>query len=90
MPVGHRDATLAVIQREGARAYLVEDAAFAARDRPELAIETDCLEEIWADNAQRRPDLMHPNCPRPTRRPWGATEFACLDSTSVCVVFRRW
>ena len=88
--VGHQDARLAVIEREGAKAYIVEDAVFAAKDRPELAIETDRLEEIWADIAQRRPDLLHPNGLKPTRRPWGATEFACLDSTSVCVVFRQW
>ena len=88
--VGYQDAKLAVIDREGAKAYIVEDAVFAAKDRPELAIETDRLEEIWADIAKRRPDLLHPNSPKPTRRPWGATEFACLDSTSVCVVFRQW
>ena len=88
--VGHQDARLAVIEREGAKAYIVEDAVFAAKDRPELAIETDHLEEIYADIAQRRPDLLHPNSPRPTKRPWGSTEFALLDSTSVCVVFRQW
>ena len=88
--VGHQDATLTVITREGAKAYIVEDAVFAAKDRPELAIETDHIEEIYADIARRRPDLLHPNGQKLTKRPWESTEFALLDSTSVCVVFRQW
>lgn len=88
--VGHQDDKLTVITREGAKAYIFEDAAFAAKDRPELAIETDRLEEIYADIAKRRPDLLHPNGQKPTKRPWGSTEFALLDSTSVCVVLRQW
>ena len=54
------------------------------------AIETDRLEEIYADIARRRPDLLHPNGQKPTKRPWGSTEFGLLDSTSVCVVLRQW
>ena len=88
--VGHQDASLTVITREGATAYIVQDAAFAAKDRPELAIETDRIEEIYADIALRRPDLLHPNGSKLTKRPWGSTEFALLDSTSLCVVFRQW
>ena len=30
----HQDATLAVIERDGAKAHLVESAEFAAKDRP--------------------------------------------------------
>ena len=88
--VGHQDASLTVITREGAKAYIVQDAVFAAKDRPELSIETDRIKEIYADIAKRRPDLLHPNGSTLTKRPWGSTEFALLDSTSVCVVFRQW
>ncbi len=88
--VTYQDDTLSVIEREGAKACIVQSAEYAARDRPELAIETDRLEEIYADIAGRRPDLLHPNVPKPTLRPWGATEFGCLDSTQVCIVFRQW
>ncbi len=86
----YQDDTLSVIEREGAKACIVESAEYAAKDRPELAIETDRIEEIYADIARRRPDLLHPNVPRPTKRPWGATEFGLLDSTTVCVVIRQW
>ncbi len=27
---------------------------------------------------------------RVTKRPWGALEFAVLDKTTVCIVFRQW
>jgi hypothetical protein len=86
----HQDGGLAVIEREGAKAYIVEDAAFAAKDRPEFMIETDRIEAIHADIAKRRPDLLHPGLPKPTLQPWGATEFAVRDSTTVCVVIKQW
>lgn len=86
----HRDASLAVVGRDGAKAYVVESPEYAAKDRPELAIETDNIEEIHREIASRRPELLHPNLPRATRRPWGALEFSVLDQTKVCVVFRQW
>lgn len=88
--VMYQDDTLSVIERDGAKAYIVESAEYAAKDRPELAIETDRIQEIYEDIARRRPDLLHPNGPRPVKKPWGATEFALLDSTTVCVIFRQW
>lgn len=90
MEVLHRDETLAVLGRDNARVYLVEDAEFARRDRPEVAIETDAIEADYADIAARRPDLLHPNLRRVIRREWGAKEFALLDASGVCVVFRDW
>lgn len=88
--VVHRDDDLVVIERDGAKAYLVEDAEFAAKDRPELAIETDTLDATYADIAARRPDLLHPNLKTIALRPWGAREFAVRDATGVCVVYRQW
>lgn len=90
MDVLHRDDQLAVLGRDQAKVYLVEDAEYAAKDRPELAIETDDIEAVYADVAARRRDLLHPNLNRVTRREWGAREFALRDSTGVCVVFRDW
>jgi len=86
----HRDTALAVVGRDGAKAYVVESPEYAAKDRPELAIETDNIEELHREIASRRPDLLHPNLSRVTRRPWGALEFSVLDQTRVCVVFRQW
>ncbi len=43
----YRDQTLAVAERDGAKACLVENPEFAAKDRPELAIETDSITELY-------------------------------------------
>lgn len=86
----HRDETISVLGRDGAKVYLMENAELAALNRPELAIETDDIEGIHAEIAARAPQLLHPNLPTVQRRPWGAREFAVLDPTTVCVVFRQW
>lgn len=88
--IAHRDGTLVVVERDGAKAYLVEDAEVAAKDRPELAIESDTIDALHAEVTGRRPDLLHPNLRSVTTRPWGAREFAVRDRTDVCVVFREW
>jgi len=90
MDVLHRDEDLVVLSRDRAKVYLVEDAEFAEKDRPELAIETDDIGAVCADISARRPDLLHPNGSTVKLQPWGEREFALLDSTHVCVVFREW
>lgn len=90
MELLYRDDDLAVVGRDHAKVYLCLDADLAAGDRPELALETDDIEAEFAAVVARRPDLLHPNLPRVTRRPWGPREFALLDRTTVCLVFRDW
>jgi hypothetical protein len=86
----HQDDSLSVLGRDGAKVYLMQDAELAALDRPELAIETDNIDEIYAEISARAPEVLHPNSRTVQRKPWGALEFAVLDSTTVCVVFRQW
>jgi hypothetical protein len=90
MTLLHRDEDLVVLARDQAKVYVVEDAEYAVKDRPELAIETDDIDAVYADISGRRPDLLHPNLDRIRRQPGGSREFALLDSTTVCVVFRDW
>ncbi len=91
MEVVHRDGDLAVLERDGAKIQLVQNAEAAAHsERPELGLETDDVDSVFADVAARRPDLLHPNLPTVRLRPWGAREFAMLDSTTTCVVVRQW
>jgi hypothetical protein len=85
----HRDSVLAVVGRDGAKAYLVESPEFAAKDRPELAIETDTIEDIYDEISSRRPELLHPNANAIEAKPWGFREFAVRDRTDVCVIFRQ-
>ncbi len=86
----HQDASIAVLGRDGAKVYLMQNAELAALDRPELAIETDDIAGIHQEICARAPELLHPNASVIQRRPWGAQEFAVLDATTVCVVFRQW
>ncbi len=85
----HQDETLAVVEREGAKAYLVESAEFAGKDRPQIAIETDAIEAIYQEVSARAPHILHPNARRIETKPWGFREFAVRDKTDVCVVFRQ-
>ena len=85
----HQDATLAVVERDGAKAYLVESAEFAARDRPQVTIETDTIDQLYREISSRSPQMLHPNSKRIEKKPWGAREFGVLDKTDVCVVFRQ-
>ena len=88
--VKYRDEELAVVERDLAKAYIVASPEYAAKDRPEIALETDNIQELFDEISARRPELLHPNSRQITRRPWGALEFAVLDKTTVCVVFRQW
>jgi len=86
----YQDDSLAVVGRDDAKAYVVESPEFAAKDRPEIAIETDTIDELHAEVSAKRPDLLHPNGKDVQLKPWGAKEFAVIDKTGVCVIFRQW
>jgi hypothetical protein len=86
----HQDGKLAVIERDGAKAHLVESAEYAAKDRPEISIETDTIEDLYREVQAKAPQLLHPNAKTIEKKPWGSREFALLDKTGVCVIFRQW
>lgn len=86
----HQDPSISVLGRDGVKVYLMQNADLAALERPEIAIETDNIEDIYAEVKARAPEMLHPNSHSIQRKPWGAQEFAVLDATTVCVVFRQW
>jgi hypothetical protein len=86
----YHDAGMAVIARDGAKAYIVQSPEYAAKDRPELGIDTDDVDRIFDEMSARVPHLLHPNSNTVALKPWGAREFAMLDKATVCVVFREW
>jgi hypothetical protein len=88
--VRYRDEDLAVVDRDGAKAYIVASPEFAAKDRPEIAIETDNIHVLYDEIKSKRPSILHPNGNIIQKKPWGALEFAVLDKTTVCVIFRQW
>ena len=68
-----QDKPLAVIEREGAKAYLVEDPEFAAKDRPELTIETDSIDQLYEEISARTPEMLHPNSNKGEKKALGVT-----------------
>jgi hypothetical protein len=87
--VRYQDENMAVVERDTAKAMIVESPEFAAKDRPEIGIETDAIDDLYAEIGGRRPDLLHPNGKVVTLKPWGAREFALRDKTDVCIIFRQ-
>jgi hypothetical protein len=85
----YRDDDMAIVERDTAKAMIVQSPEYAAKDRPEIGIETDTIDELYAEISARRPDLLHPNGKTVQKKPWGAREFALLDKTHVCIVFRQ-
>src|SRR3954469_17706696 len=77
----YQDDDLAVVERDVAKAYIVASPEFAAKDRPEVSIETDDIQGLYKEISQRRPELLHPNGQTVQKKPWGALEFAVLDKT---------
>src|SRR5258708_37214240 len=79
----HQDATLAVIQRAGAKAHIVERAEYAAKDRPEITIETDAIDDLYREIQSRAPKRLHPNSNRLEKNPWGPRQVAARAKTDV-------
>ena len=78
-----------IVERDGLRLRLEQNDEFA-NDRPEIAIETDDIDGVYAEVTSRTPELLHPNLREVTLRSWGAREFALLDESGVCVILRQW
>ena len=78
-----------VVERDGAKAYIVRDAEFAAKDRPEITIETDTIDALYAEISSKRPEMLHPNSHAVQEKPWGAKEFAVRDKTHIHMIFRQ-
>ena len=90
VPVLHQEDALAVVARDAAKAYIVARPAYAAKDRPEITIETDTISRAVATKrlqSKRGPDL------RPGRavefRPWGVQEFRDLDKPAYASSFEQ-
>ena len=49
-----------------------QDEQLAKEHYPELRLETDNIEEVYATISASHPYLLHPNLNKVTLRPWGA------------------
>jgi hypothetical protein len=91
--IEHQDLKTAqpycVLGKDGIRIMLFQDKQLAQEHYPELRIETEDIEEVYARVSASHPQLLHPNLNQVTRRPWGAKEFAILDK-QVGIRFQQW
>ncbi len=79
-----------VAAKDQMKIQIIQDVEFAAKDRPEFRLETENIEEVYEQISSSHPQLLHPNLSKIKLRPWGAREFALLDSSGLCVVVVEW
>jgi hypothetical protein len=92
--IGYNDLDSAnpccIVQKDELAVFLFQNREFADKDRPEIRLHTDNIEEVFAKISRTHPQLLHPNLNKITLRPWGAREFALKDNTNICVIIQQW
>ncbi len=68
-----------VVEKDGLRINLFQDAALAKEHNPEFRLVTKNIAEVYEKVSKSHPEFLHPNLPKITLRPWGAKEFALKD-----------
>lgn len=91
--IGHDELNSAqpfcVVEKDGLRANLFQNKEFAEKDSPEFRLVTNDIEEVYKKVSSKYPELLHPNLPEITLRPWGAKEFALVDG-QIGIVIQQW
>ena len=78
-----------VLEKDGLRINLFENAALAKEHHPEFRLVTKNIEAVYETVAQSHPEFLHPNLREITLRPWGAREFALMDK-QLGVIIQEW
>ena len=79
-----------VIEKDGLKLYLIQSREFAEKDRPEIRLETNNIDEVFTQIVSSHPELLHPNSGEISLKLWGAREFALKDESDVCVIIQQW
>ena len=79
-----------VLEKDGLSFCMHQSKEFAEKDRPELRLHTENIEEVYKQVSENFPQLLHPNGKKITLKPWGAKEFAILDSSGLCLIIQQW
>lgn len=81
--IGHDEINSAnpfcVLEKDGLRINLFEDAVHAKEHNPEFRLVTKNIAEVYEKVSKSHPEFLHPNLKSITIRPWGAKEFALMD-----------
>lgn len=92
--IGYNDLESAnpccIVQKDALAIFLFQNKEFAEKDRPEIRLHTDNIEEVYEKVSRTHPHFLHPNLKSVTLRPWGAKEFALRDRTDVCIIIQQW
>lgn len=78
-----------VLEKDGLRLNLFENAALAKEHNPEFRLVTKNIEEVYEKVSTSHPEFLHTNLKKITLRPWGAKEFALMDK-QVGVIIQQW
>lgn len=78
-----------VIERNGLRINLFENAELAKEHNPEFRLVTNDIDEVYKKVASSHPEFLHPNLKEITLRPWGAKEFALMDK-QLGIIIQQW
>lgn len=78
-----------VLEKDGLRINLFENAELAKEHSPEFRLVTKNIEEVYAQVSKSHPEFLHPNLKVITLRPWGAREFAVMDK-QLGIVIQEW
>ena len=91
--MGHQElnsrSPYCVVNKDALSVMIFEDKAQAENDHPELRLETDNIDDVYQKVASAFPEMLHPNLNKVTLRPWGAKEFAIMD-TQLGVRIQQW
>lgn len=78
-----------VVEKNEIRINLFEDEKLAKEYNPEFRLVTDDIEAVYQKIASTYPEFLHPNLNKVTLRPWGAREFALID-TQLGIIIQQW
>ncbi len=78
-----------VLEKDGLRINLFENARYAKEHNPEFRLVTNNIEEVYEKVSKSHPEFLHPNLKEITLRPWGAKEFALMDK-QLGVIIQQW
>ena len=91
--IGHNEIKsnqpFCVLEKDGLRINLFENAALAKEHNPEFRLVTKNIEEVYTKVSASHPEFLHPNLKKITLRPWGAKEFALKDE-QVGIIIQEW
>ena len=91
--IGHNEIQsnkpFCVLEKDGLRINLFENAALAKEHSPKFRLITKNINEVYNKVIDSYPELLHPNLSKISKRPWGAKEFALID-TQLGVIIQEW